>query len=223
MKKLFLFMSILLISFWYTFAITQTVNETNWVNYGYLKGVYKKWSTYFLSVDYIQYYQSYEAALARAEDGFIIGSLSTDFNQNYPTSYYTTNSNGAILATKVIRKKLTAYLVKIGKKWREQFIAGFNNYDWTNQSEMFNSLTETKRMIAWPSFDPATWWGGNYIRNTSSKIRNIPFSSSAKITVEGTSMSLKDLLNRSKEPTQNLVKVFLRKGKIEWFRIEYHP
>jgi hypothetical protein len=71
MKKLLLFLSMVFLFSGFTFAITQTVNETNGVNYGYLKNVYKSGNVYFLSVDYIQIYNSYEAAFARAEDGII--------------------------------------------------------------------------------------------------------------------------------------------------------
>ncbi len=223
MKNFLLLISVFFVSLGFTFAISQPVNETNGVNYGYIKSIYKKWSNYILSVDYIQYYQSYEAALARAEDGVIFGDHPVDYNQNYPTSYFTTNSNGEKLATKVIRKKITAYLTKNGKKWREQLIAKLSNYEWPIPSTIFNSLTEVERMIVWPSFDPAIWWGWDYVRNTSTKIRNVQFSSSTKITVEGVSMSIEELFNWAKSPTQNLVKVFIKKGKIEWFRVEYHP
>jgi hypothetical protein len=77
-------------------------------------------------------------------------------------------------------------------------------------------------MILWPSFDPYSWWWLYYIRNTNTKIKNVPFSSSAKITVQGSSLSLEELLNWWDLQTQNLVKVFLNKWKIEWFRVEYH-
>ena len=216
-------MSIIFLFLGHTFAITQTVNETNWINYGYIKNVYKKWATYFLSVDYIQIYQWYEAALARAEDGVILGSLSIKFNQSYPTSYYTTNSNGEIFATKTIRKKITAYLVKVGENGVGKILNKIDSYTWSDPWHGFNDLSEIERMIAWPFYDPAAGWSANYIRNTNTQIRNIPFSSTAKITVEGNTMTLPELVTWAQSPTQFLVKVFLKKGKIEWFRVEFHP
>ncbi len=214
MKKFLLLLCILLGISGYTFAITQTVNEKDGVNYWYIKDIYKKWSTYFLSVDYIQYYQWYEAALARAEDGVIFWDLSTDYIQNYPASYYTTDKNGERIATKAIKKKITSYLIKIGNKWFSKLI---KNTD-------FNKLSEIERMIIGPTYDPATWWGGGeYKRNINTKIRTIPFASSAKITVEWNSLSLDELVTWQKTPTQDFVKVFLKKWKIEWFRVEYHP
>jgi len=220
MKKLLFLISLIFVFSGYTFAITQTVNETNGVNYGYLKNVYIKWTTYYVSIDYVQLYMWYEAALARAEDGVIFGDLAINFNQNYPAKYYILQSNGEKLANKVIRKKINTYLVKIGKKGREKLIAKLNNYDWSNPSELFNTMTEIERMIAWPSFEPATWWSAKYIRNTNTQIRNIPFSPTAEISVEWNSMTLPELVTRSQMPSQNLVKVFLKKGKIEWFRID---
>ena len=223
MKKFFLLASIIFTFFWCTFAITQTVNETNGVNYGYLKNVYKTWNKYFLSVDYIQLYGWYEATLARAEDGEIFWSLPTDYNQNYPASYYITNQNGARIATKTIKKKITAYLVKNGKKWLDKILNKINSYTGDNSSDVFNALTEIERMIIGPSFDPDGGWWWNYIRNTNTQIRNIQFSPTAKITVEWNSMTLPGLVSWAQHPTQLLVKVFLKNKKIEWFRVEYHP
>lgn len=217
----------------YTFAITQTVNEKDGVNYGYIKNIYKKWSIYFLSVDYIQYYQWYEAALARAEDGVIFGDLSIEYNQNYPKTYYTTTSSGKRIATKAIKNKVTTYLTKIGQKWYDALIKKINNYNddflsnpqnysW-NAVDILNKLPEIERIVALTSFDPATWWGGEYKRNTTTKLRTIAFSPSAKINVENKSLTLSELVTWQKNPTQKLVKVFLKKWKIEWFRIIYHP
>lgn len=68
MKKLLLLISVLLVSFWYTFAITQTVNETNWINYWYIKKVFQKNWSYYLNVDFIQVYGWSDSVLARIED-----------------------------------------------------------------------------------------------------------------------------------------------------------
>jgi len=223
MKKILLLIALFFLSFWSTFAITQKVNETNGINYGYIKSIYSTGTKYFLSVDYIQIYNWYEAALARAEDGEIFWSLSTDYNQNYPVSYYTTNQNNIRVATKTIRKKITAYLVKIGKKWLSKMVNKINNYTWDNSADIFNTLTEIERMIIGPSFDPNGWWWRNYVRNTNTQIRTIPFSPTAKITVEWNTMTLDQLVEWAKNPTQLLVKVFLKSSKIEWFRVEYHP
>jgi len=221
-KLIILLVWFIFVSLGYTFAITQTVNETNGVNYGYIKNIYKKWTSYYLSVDYIQIYNWYEAALARAEDGVIFNSLSTDYNQNYPKSYYTSNKDGGRFATKTIRKKINTYLTKIGSNGLEKILNKLDTYTWSNWYEVFNNLPEIERMIVGPIYDPATWWG-NYIRNTNTKIRNIKFSTSAKIIVEDKNFSLDELVNWQKNPTQNLVKVFLKNSKIEWFRVEYHP
>ena len=210
-----------------TFAITQSVNEVNGVNYGLIAKdcVYKKWSTYYLSIDYVQYFNWYEAALARAEDGIIFWDLSTDFNQNFPSSYYTTKSDWQRVATSTTKKKITTYLKKIGEKWYDSLIKKMNsNYIGTVSSrDIFNGLTEMERMIVWPSFDPNGGRWGTYIRNTSTKVRNIPFSKDAKITIEWSSMSLSQVYTWAQNPTQVFAKVYLQKGKILWFRVEYHP
>jgi hypothetical protein len=157
MKKLLSLLLTMFVFFGCTFAITQTVNETNGVNYGYIKGVSNVGTKYYLSVDYIQYYQSYEAALARAEDGIIFGDLSIDFNQNYSDYSYTINDDGQRFATKAIRKKIAAYLVKNGKKGYDKLIAKMTaSYIATiSISDVFNELSETERMIVGPSFSPA--------------------------------------------------------------------
>lgn len=221
MKKILLLALVIFIGFGYSFAITQTVNETNGVNYGYIKDVYKRWSTYYLSVDYIQYYQWYEAALARIDDGIIFWDLSTMYDQDYNYKYYYVEEDGQRFSTQVAKKAVAAYL-KNGKKKFNTLIKRLNDNNW-NPESVFNNLSEVERMVAWPSFDPATWWGGNYTRNTNTKIRNIPFASSATITVEWETMSLSWLLSRVQSPTQMLTKVFLKRGKIEWFRVEYQP
>ncbi len=224
MKKISLVLVTLFsLFFWCTFAITQKVNETNGINYGFIKNIYQTWSTYYLAIDYIQIYQWYDAALARAEDGEIFWTLSTDYNQNYPVKYYTTDQNSIRTATKTIRKKITAYLVKIGKKWLNKILNRINNYSWDNSAEVFNTLTEMERMIVGPSFDPATWWWWNYTRNTNPQIRTIPFSPSARIIVEEKTLTLSGLVAWQQNPTQRLVKIFLQWGKIEWFNVAYHP
>lgn len=226
MKKFLLLMCILLGALGYTFAITQPVNEKNWVNYWYINDIYKKWSTYFLSVDYIQYYQWYEAALARAEDWVILWGLWNGANENYPKSYYTTDKNGNKFATKTIRKRITNYLTKIWSEWFKKLGMDMNTYSWAKIDDLFNSLSETERIIIGASYDPATWWGQkSYERNTNTKIRTIAFSPSAKISVEWKSISLNELVTWGKDPVSKLLvtKIFLKKSKIEWFRIEWHP
>lgn len=218
--KRFLSLAIILgIFFGCSFAITQTVNETNGVNYGYIKSISNVGTKYYLSVDYIQYYQGYEAALARAEDGVIFGDLSTDYNQNYPASYYTTTPDGHRLATKAIKKTITKYLVKNGSKKFDGLIKKMTNYTGTNVSTIFNGLTETERMIVWSSFSPAKWRWTEYIRNTNDKLRKTQFSPTAKVTVDTSTLTLSQLFTWAKTSPNSLVKVFLKKGKIEWFKL----
>ena len=217
MKKFLSLFLILGVFFGCTFAITQTVNETNGVNYGYIRSVSNVGTKYYLSVDYVQFYQWYEAALARAEDGIIFGDL--PFYQDYPASYYTTNNAGERIATKTIRKTITNYLVKNGSKKFDGLIKKMANYTGMNVSTAFNRLTETERMIVWPSFSPANWRWAEYIRNTSTKLRKTQFSPTAKITVDTSILTLPQLVTWAKTSTNSLVKVFLKKGKIEWFKL----
>ena len=219
MKKFLSLFLILGVFFGCTFAITQTVNETNGINYGYIKSISNIGTKYYLSIDYIQYYQWYEAAVARAGDGIIFGDLSIDFNQNYPASYYTTNTAGERIATKAIRKTITKYLVKNGSKKFDSLIKKITNYTGTNISTIFNGLTETERMIVWASFSPAKWRWVEYIRNTNDKLRKIQFSPTTKITIDTGTLTLSQLVTWAQPATKALVKVFLTKGKIEWFRL----
>ena len=221
MKKFLSLFLILGVFFGCTFAITQTVNETNGINYGYIKNVYQSWALYYLAIDYVQIYTGYDAALARIEDGVIFGDLWTDYNQKYPTSSYTTDKNGARFATKTIRSRLQKYLTKAKRKsLKKVMVKGTDN--WISAAQ-FNKFSENDRMILAPSFDPDWWWGGNYLRNSSPTIRNIPFSPSAKITVEDKTLTLSGLVTWEQHPTQIMGKVFLQNWTIQGFRVEYHP
>lgn len=223
MKKIFLLASLLFTFFGFTFAISQTVNETNGVNYGYIHSIYKTGTKYFLSVDYVQYYKWYEAVLARAEDGMIFWDLDMTFNQDYPTTSYTTNASGYRIATRAVKRTISAYLTRNGQRRINVLLWKMNNYTGTNSADLFNGFTQTERMIIWPAYDPATWWGWDYVRNTTTKLRKVQFGTSPRITVEGNILSLDELVTWAQHPTQLFLKVFLQRGKIEWFRVEYHP
>lgn len=141
-----------------TFAITQTVNEKDWINYGFIQKVYKKNFKYYVTVDYIQLYTWKEGLIASIEDWDCKISW-------YTKKQLTDIANKSSLDTNGIPTNKTFYTPS--SSWGDCEFMYYPPYDYIRNTnkKLRTYKIDTSKKTFWYCANDKEWWASYGIVN----------------------------------------------------------